>query len=92
MKKRLLPPALDPAHLADLARKAVLAAAKGEGTGHQRHAAAVTMLARKADEAMVWPATPIGLIVEAVDGLAARLLLGAIVRHAYTVLEREGLV
>jgi hypothetical protein len=89
---KLIPPPLDPGGLAEWAREAVIAATDVDGDGRDRHKAAVRMLARKIDQALRWPVSPLGLIAEAVDGPAARILLGAVVKHAYQALESDGAV
>ena len=86
----IIPPALDPSHLAELAEQAVRRAARGGAEGRDRHRVAVAELARLIDTALVWPPTPLGIAMEALDGLAAKLILGAIVKHAFQRLREAG--
>ena len=86
----LVPGALDPRHLGRMARAVVMKLAESDKTGEEKHAEAVAIVARKVDAALVWPATPAGFVAEALDGVAAQILLGAIVKHAYNALKAEG--
>ena len=86
----LMPGALDPRQLGRMARAVVMKLAESGKTGEEKHAEAVAIVARKVDAALVWPATPAGLVAEALDGVAAQILLGAVVKHAYNALKSEG--
>ena len=86
----LVPGALDPRQLGRMARAVVMRLAESDKPGEKKHAEAVAIVARKVDAALVWPATPAGLVAEALDGVAAQILLGAIVKHAHDALKREG--
>lgn len=88
----LIPPGIDARFLGRLARKAVLGMASKSGTGEERHVAAVAIVAKKVDSALVWPMTPAGLLAESLDGFVAKLLIGSIVKGAYDALKAEGKV
>jgi hypothetical protein len=84
------PGSLDPRQLGRMARAVVMALAESNKPGAEKHAEAVAAVARKVDAALVWPATPAGFVAEAMDGVAAQILLGAVVKHAYNALKSEG--
>lgn len=86
----LIPGAIDARLIGRMARAVVLRVADMDGSGEDKHAKAVRVVAAKVDAALVWPATPVGLIAEALDGIAAQILLGAVVKHAYNALKSEG--
>jgi hypothetical protein len=90
MATKLLPPPLDPNFLVSLAEKLILEAGDAPGAGHIKHKVVVDALTKAADAAMVWPPTPAGVVAEVLDGPAARLLLGAVVRHVYGRLKKAG--
>ena len=85
-----MPGALDPRSLGRMARQVVIQIAQTDCAGADKHARAVAAIARKIDAALIWPATPAGLVAEALDGIAARILLGAVIKHAYNALKSEG--
>ena len=91
MGKIRIPKALDPMRLGEFAREAVLEFAALDQPGKQKHRAAVRRVAKVVDKAIEVPG-PIGLLVEIFDGPLARLLLGAVVKHAYNALVAEGAI
>ena len=87
----VLPAPLDPKLLGREARRAVLAFAEVSGMdGAAKRRAAVERVALMVDAALVWPMTPIGRLAETLDGPAAKILLGAVVEHAYQDLKSRG--
>lgn len=91
MGKIRIPKALDPLKLGGFAREAVLKFATRDDSGRAKHRAAVRAVAKEVDRAIKVPG-PIGMVVEIFDGPIARILVGAIVKHAYNALVAEGVI
>lgn len=86
------PFSLSPKQIASLATEAVLETEKAKRKGGGAHRHATRILARKIDDLLKWPPTPLGLLAETLDGAAAALtmrILGGFVEDAWDRLQER---
>lgn len=87
-----IPSPIDPQMIGELAEQAVLKVAELTAPGEEKHRLAVKMVAEKVDELLKFGNGPVGIVLEAIDGAAAELIVGAFVKFAYNQLVERGII